>query len=215
MKNLKHIALFLSCLVIASCTKDIDEKEPSNECSILDIQLTGQLGKATIERVDDNQGTVTLYIFEQADYPWEAVGVEALALSAYATADVSDGGTLDFRNPERKARIIVRSQTGKQVLWTVYLKPCRRVRLDVGSLDQPDEDFEEQYYLDDDFQQGYFGQSFLRFRPAGCVGRYAGQQFLQQLLAQFVQVLVYRTGRRIGRTWLTLTTGLAVSRSGC
>ena len=55
MKNLKHIALFLSCLVIASCTKDIDEKEPSNECSILDIQLTGQLGKATIERVDDNQ----------------------------------------------------------------------------------------------------------------------------------------------------------------
>ena len=105
MKNLKHIALFLSCLVIASCTKDIDEKEPSNE------------------RVDDNQGTVTLYIFEQADYPWEAVGVEALALSAYATADVSDGDTLDFRNPERKARIIVRSQTGKQVLWTVYLKP--------------------------------------------------------------------------------------------
>ena len=102
MKNLKHIALFLSCLVIASCTKDIDEKEPSNECSILDIQLTGQLGKATIERVDDNQGTVTLYIFEQADYPWEAVRVEALALSAYATADVSDGGTLD---------------------WTVYLNP--------------------------------------------------------------------------------------------
>lgn len=29
----------------------------------------------------------------------------------------------DFRNPEHKARIIVRSQTGKQVLWTVYLKP--------------------------------------------------------------------------------------------
>lgn len=29
----------------------------------------------------------------------------------------------EFRNPEHKARIIVRSQTGKQVLWTVYLKP--------------------------------------------------------------------------------------------
>ena len=123
MKNLKYIVLLLSCLTVISCTKDIDEKEPSNECSILDIKLTGQLGKATIERVDDNQGTVILYIFEQADYPWEAVGVEALALSAYATADVADGGTLDFRNPDRKARIIVRSQTGKQVLWTVYLKP--------------------------------------------------------------------------------------------
>ena len=94
MKNLKYIVLLLSCLTVISCTKDIDEKEPSNECSILDIKLTGQLGKATIERVDDNQGTVILYIFEQADYPWEAVGVEALALSAYATADVADGGTL-------------------------------------------------------------------------------------------------------------------------
>ena len=101
MKNLKYIVLLLSCLTVISCTKDIDEKEPSNECSILDVKLTGQLGKATIERVDDNQGTVILYIFEQADYPWEAVGVEALALSAYATADVADGGTLDFRNPDR------------------------------------------------------------------------------------------------------------------
>ena len=101
MKNLKYIVLLLSCLAVVSCTKDIDEKEPSNECSNLDIKLAGQLGKAAIERVDDNQGTVTLYIFEQADYPWEAVEVEALALSAYATADVSDGGTLDFRNPDR------------------------------------------------------------------------------------------------------------------
>lgn len=124
MKTLKYIVLLLlACTAAVSCTKEIDEKEPSNECSIIDIKLTGQLGKATIERVDDNQGTVTLYIFEQPDYPWSAVGVEALALSVYASADVAEGGTLDFRNPERKARIIVRSQTGKQVLWNVYLRP--------------------------------------------------------------------------------------------
>ena len=210
MKSLKHIALFLSCLVIASCTKDIDEKEPSNECSILDIQLTGQLGKATIERVDDNQGTVTLYIFEQADYPWEAVGVEALALSAYATADVSDGDTLDFRNPERKARIIVRSQTGKQVLWTVYLKPYDPFYVGTWAVS------DIKIYLDQNISGNGTGKWDTSMGgSAGCVGRYAGQQFLQQLLAQFVQVLVYRTGRRIGRTWPTLTTGLAVSRSGC
>ena len=124
MKNLKYIVLFLfACMAVISCTKEIDEKEPSNECSILDIKLAGQLGKALIERVDDNQGTVTLYIFEQPDYPWSAVEIEALALSAYASADVAEGGTLDFRNPDRKARIIVRSQTGKQVLWTIVLKP--------------------------------------------------------------------------------------------
>lgn len=124
LKRIKYIALLLAaCTAAVSCTKEIDEKEPSNECSILDIRLEGQLGRATIERVDDNRGTVTLYIFEQADYPWSAVGVEALALSAYATADVAEGGTLDFRNPDRTARIIVRSQTGKQVLWTVSLRP--------------------------------------------------------------------------------------------
>ena len=75
MKNLKYIVLLLSCLTVISCTKDIDEKEPSNECSILDIKLTGQLGKATIERVDDNQGTVILYIFEQADYPLSLIHI--------------------------------------------------------------------------------------------------------------------------------------------
>lgn len=45
MKNLKYIVLLLSCLTVISCTKDIDEKEPSNECSILDIKLTGQLAR--------------------------------------------------------------------------------------------------------------------------------------------------------------------------
>ena len=159
MKNLKHIALFLSCLVIASCTKDIDEKEPSNECSILDIQLTGQLGKATIERVDDNQGTVTLYIFEQADYPWEAVGVEALALSAYATADVSDGDTLDFRNPERKARIIVRSQTLRSVL-------CRHVGCQRHQ-DIPGPEYQRQRYRKVGYFDGRFRVRVVRLAGVG------------------------------------------------
>lgn len=123
MNSLKHIALWLACMAAVACTKDIDKEVPSNECSILDIRLAGQLGRAVIERVDDNQGTVVLHIFEQADFPWSAVAVEALALSAHATADIADGGTLDFRNPEHKARIIVRSQSGKQVLWTVFLRP--------------------------------------------------------------------------------------------
>lgn len=124
MKKLKYFAcLLLAGALLGSCTKEIDEREPSNECSILDIRLAGQLGKPAIERLNDNEGRVTLFIFERADYPWDAVGVEALALSVNASADVTEGGTLDFRNPERRARIIVRSQTGKQVLWTVYLKP--------------------------------------------------------------------------------------------
>lgn len=124
MKNLNYILCFVLLGVFsASCTKSIDQELKSNECSILDLQLAGQLGRPAIERLDDNQGVVTLFIMESADYPWSAVKLEALALSADATADVAEGGELDFRNPERKARIIVSSQTGKQVLWTIYLKP--------------------------------------------------------------------------------------------
>lgn len=123
MKTLKHIAIILSLCAATACEKDIDRVEPSNECSILDIRLAGQLGRAEIERTDDAQGSVTLYVLERADFPWAEVEVEALALSVHASADVAEGSRLDFRNPERKARIIVRSQTGKQVLWNVYLKP--------------------------------------------------------------------------------------------
>lgn len=124
MHKLKSIALILvACIAAVSCTKRIDENLPSNECSILDIRLEGQLGRAAIERLDDDRGTVTLYILDRTDYPWAEVRIEALAVSAHAAADVAQGGTLDFRNPDRAARIIVRSQTGKQVLWTVYLKP--------------------------------------------------------------------------------------------
>lgn len=123
MKTLNYFAALLALCAAVSCEKDIDQVSPSNECSILDIRLAGQLGRAEIERVDDEQGTVTLYVLERADFPWEAIEIEALALSVHASADAAEGDRLDFRNPERKARIIVRSQTGKQVLWTIRLKP--------------------------------------------------------------------------------------------
>lgn len=123
MKAIKYLLFVLSLAGAAACEKDIDCELPSNECSILDIRLAGQLGRAEIERIDDAQGTVTLYVFERPDFPWGEVEVEALALSVHASASVAAGDRLDFRNPDRKARIIVRSQTGKQVLWTVCLKP--------------------------------------------------------------------------------------------
>lgn len=119
----RTVLLLLAASTAAACSKDIDQTLPSNECSILDIRLAGQLGKADIVRLDDDRGEITLRILERDDFPWAAVRIEALALSVFATADAAEGDALDFRNPERKARIIVRSQTGKQVLWTVRLKP--------------------------------------------------------------------------------------------
>ena len=124
MKNTKRLVMLATALMLAgACTKDIDRTLPSNECSILDIRLAGQLGRADIARIDEERGTVTLYMFERSDFPWSAVEIEALALSSGATSDIAEGETLDFRNPERRARIVVRSQSGREVAWSICIEP--------------------------------------------------------------------------------------------
>ena len=122
---MNRLMIIIPALLIlsAACTKDMDKEIPSNECSILDIRVYGQLGKAEIRRIDDTSGEVTLFINKTDDYPWSAVKVEAIALSAYAHSDLGKEAVLDFYNPERKAVIRVTSQTGKSVDWTIMLKP--------------------------------------------------------------------------------------------
>lgn len=117
------IVFILPLLFVASCSKQINMDIPSNECSILDIRVFGQLGKPEIVRIDDTSGEVTLFINKTDDYPWSEVKVESIALSAYAGSDLGEEAVLDFYNPQRKAVIKVTSQTGKSVDWTVILKP--------------------------------------------------------------------------------------------
>ena len=113
----------LPLLLAVSCTKQINQDIPSNECSILDIRVFGQLGKPEIVRLDETSGEVTLFINKTDDYPWSEVKVESIALSAYAGSDLGEDAVLDFYNPQRKAVITVTSQTGKSVEWTIILKP--------------------------------------------------------------------------------------------
>lgn len=115
--------IMLPLMFLASCTKQINQQIPSNECSILDIRVFGQLGKPEIIRLDETSGEVTLFINKTDDYPWSEVKVESIALSAYAHSDLGEDAVLDFYNPQRKAVIKVTSQTGKSVEWTVILKP--------------------------------------------------------------------------------------------
>ena len=117
------IVFILPLLFVASCSKQINMDILSNECSILDIRVFGQLGKPEIVRIDDTSGEVTLFINKTDDYPWSEVKVESIALSAYAGSDLGEEAVLDFYNPQRKAVIKVTSQTGKSVDWTVILKP--------------------------------------------------------------------------------------------
>lgn len=117
------IVFIMPLLLAVCCTKEINRHIPSNECSILDIRVFGQLGKPEIFRVDDTHGEVTLFINKTDDYPWSEVKVESIALSAYAHSDLGQDAVLDFYNPQRKAVIRVTSQTGKSVDWTIILKP--------------------------------------------------------------------------------------------
>ncbi|MCH5329599.1 MAG: hypothetical protein J1E04_01450 [Alistipes sp.] len=122
MRTLKIASLILAAATLAACTKEINRDLPSHECSILELQIEGQLGRAEITRVDDKSGTVSVYVMDNPQFPWSEVKLNALAISSYASADVKEGDLLDFYNPEHRARINVTSQTGKKVAWTIYIK---------------------------------------------------------------------------------------------
>ena len=108
-------------LALTSCTKTIDRTLPGNERSLLEIKIKGQLGKAVIER-DEDECSATVYVMAMADYPYAAVPVEGIVVSEGATPSVGKGGTLNFSNPERRAKITVTSESGKTLDWYIYLE---------------------------------------------------------------------------------------------
>ena len=88
---------------------------------MLELKIKGQLGPAVIDR-DGDDASVRLFIMAAADYPYSSVPVEGIVVSRYATASVKVGGTLDFSNPERKAKITVTAPSGKTRDWIIYLE---------------------------------------------------------------------------------------------
>ena len=121
MKAFRMIWLLLPFAAL-SCTKTIDKAVMSNEVTLLEIKIKGQLGSAVIERSFD-EAKATVYIMDSPDYPFAAVPVEGIVVSAGATASVSSGETLNFSNPERRARITVTAESGKTLEWNIYLAP--------------------------------------------------------------------------------------------
>lgn len=121
--NILRLISFISFAIIAgSCTKDIDKELVSNERSVLELKLYGQLGNAIITR-EGQKGRIEVYILDTEDFPYANVDVEGIVVSAYGTATVDVGSTLDFYNPERKAKITVTSESGYPMDWTIYLIP--------------------------------------------------------------------------------------------
>jgi len=111
----------VAAAMVASCTKTIDKRIDSGELSLLELRVEGQMGTAVIER-DGDDARATVYIMDRADFPYAAVPVEGIVVSRFATASVEKGGTLNFSNPERRAKITVTSQSGQSLDWWIYLE---------------------------------------------------------------------------------------------
>lgn len=122
MKNVfTYIGLACS-LLLAGCTKKIDRDVPRHEVSLLEIKLGGQMGTAVIER-NRYGATATVFVMESASFDYANVKVEGIVVSYGAKASVEAGQTLNFSNPERKAKITVSAPAGNTMTWWVYLQP--------------------------------------------------------------------------------------------
>lgn len=115
------ILLFILLALVLSCKKPLDSADLGNGMSLLELKVLGQLGTAVIER-DDDECRATVYVMDRLDYPYSAVPVEGIVVSHGATPSVDNGGTLNFSNPERRARITVTSASGHSLVWNIYLE---------------------------------------------------------------------------------------------
>lgn len=125
MKTLKFISLAIIVLSLFSCQKDpmedIKSGDWNKERNILSIKLQNQIGPATIVR-NENEQKVTAYVGTEG-INYSAVKIESLVLSYKATSDIKEQGTLNFNNAEYKSQLTVKSQTGADLTWDIYILP--------------------------------------------------------------------------------------------
>lgn len=125
MKKIKYFPLVAAVLLLFSCQKDLMEEINSgdwnHERNVISITLQNQIGPAAIVRNESTQ-QITAYV-DPDGLDYAAVKIDALVLSYKATADVGQGATLNFDNPEYKSQLTVTSQTGKSLTWDIVLQP--------------------------------------------------------------------------------------------
>ncbi len=121
MKIFGYILAAVALASLCSCHKTIDKQLPCNELSLLELRIKGQMGTAHIER-NGSEASATVYVMAGDDYSYSAVEVEGIVVSRYAKASVKTGQTLDFNNPEHKAKITVTSESGHTLDWWIYIE---------------------------------------------------------------------------------------------
>lgn len=124
MKTTKYfLGIFALALVISACQKDplseVNSGEWNNERSVLDIKFANQVGKASIERIDEVSGGISIAINVDAVPNLSSITILELQLSYGAESSVKKGDALNFENAGNSAVITVTSPTGKTRDYTI------------------------------------------------------------------------------------------------
>jgi len=122
---LKIFALGCLTILAQSCVKDLQDEindgKWNHERQVVDIKFENQVGLATIETLDATTGSIEITINVGAVPDLSNIKISALQLSYQAVASVGIGDALDFENPERSAKLSVKSKTGESREYTVYV----------------------------------------------------------------------------------------------
>ena len=123
MKKINYALLLLLVISQLACVtdplKDIEEGNWNNERSVINIKLENQVGKATIERIDDNTGTIVLAINSDAVPDLSSIKLSSIQLSYGAESSVKIGESLNIENASKSTTMTVTSPTGKTREYTI------------------------------------------------------------------------------------------------
>ncbi|MBW8331814.1 MAG: hypothetical protein K0M40_07330 [Prolixibacteraceae bacterium] len=123
MKNIKYALLLLMLISQFACVidplKEIEEGDWNNERNVINIKLENQVGKAVIERIDDQKGIINLTINVDAVPDLSSIKMSSIQLSYGATSSVNIGDPLNFENASKSTTMTVTSPTGKTREYTI------------------------------------------------------------------------------------------------
>jgi len=122
---LKIFALGCIAMLAQSCEKDLQDEindgKWNHERQVIDIKFENQVGLAVIEALDASTGSIEITINVGAVPDLSNIKISAMQLSYQAVASVGIGDALNFENPERSAKLSVKSQTGESREYTVHV----------------------------------------------------------------------------------------------
>lgn len=121
----KYLLYTYCLLLLAGCKRDImqdvRDQQWNHERAIIDIVFENQVGTATIQRDEHNEGTVS-FMYNATAGDANRLVIKSLELSYGAQSELSVGDELVF-DGNHTAQLEVTSKSGKTRAWTIQYVP--------------------------------------------------------------------------------------------